>query len=193
MELLTVLDASTRIIIGMKFQFCAYILPVILTFSCADSSTKINQNQNKIENKDPAKNKPAGSFSDTVQINSLPSAVFYDPDSLQLEKIKAITNSTIFESTMHEYFYQMRNSRIVLKKYYPYIKIIEVKNARYLLFEKAGGEKEYVDLNTKNDPSGIFIFDGQKAPQLVDMTNIESELGFYFSKSNSLSVHIKEP
>ena len=71
---------------------------------------------------------------------------------------------------------------MVLKIYYPLIKITDVKKARYLLFEKANGKKEYIDLNTKNDPCGIFIFDGQKAPQLVDMTNIESELGFYFLK-----------
>ena len=93
---------------------------------------------------------------------------------------------------MHDCFYQMRYSRVVLKRSYPQIHILEVKKARYLLFELKGGQKEYIDLNAKNDASGIFIFDGQKAPRLVDMTNIDSELGFYFSRSNSLSMHFKD-
>jgi hypothetical protein len=38
-----------------------------------------------------------------------------------------------------------------------------------------------IDLNTQNDPCGIFIFDGHKKAKLADMTNIDSELGFYFS------------
>ena len=82
---------------------------------------------------------------------------------------------------MHDYFYQMRNARLVLKKYYPNIKIKEVKNVRYLLFERADGKKEYVDLNTKDEPCGLFIFDGKKEPKIVDMMNIDTELGFYFS------------
>jgi hypothetical protein len=40
-------------------------------------------------------------------------------------------------------------------------------------------------LNDKNDPFGIFLFDGVQSPRLVDMTNIESELGFYFSKKTT--------
>ena len=64
----------------------------------------------------------------------------------------------------------------------PHIKIIEVTNARYLYFIQKDGKKEIIDLNTKKNPCGLFIFDGQKAPQLADMTNIETELGFYFAK-----------
>jgi hypothetical protein len=165
----------------MKFHFIVYFLPVLLICACFDSSRKTKQVHNKIDTKDSVKNKPPGSFSDTVKIK-VASAVFYMPDSIQLERIKAITDSAVFDGTMHDCFYQMRNAQAVLKQYYPDIKITEVKDARYLLFEKTDGVREYIDLNTKKDPCGIFIFDGQKAPLLVDMTNIESELGFYFSK-----------
>jgi hypothetical protein len=58
----------------------------------------------------------------------------------------------------------------------------EVVNGRYILFKKSDGKVEVIDLNTKNDPCGLFIFDGQKSPLLVDMTNIDTDLGFYFSK-----------
>ena len=122
-----------KIIIEMKFQFFAYFLPVILSLSCSDSPRQTKPNQNKIENKDPAKNKPPGSFSDTIKINS-PAAVFYSPDSLQLEKIKSFTDAMIFESSMHDYFYQMRNAHFLLKNIILNSKSLKRKNVRYLLF-----------------------------------------------------------
>ena len=71
---------------------------------------------------------------------------------------------------------------MVLKKNYPDVEIRDVINARYLLFNKTDGRKELIDLNDKNDPCGLLLFDSRHSPRLVDMTNIESELGFYFSK-----------
>jgi len=51
------------------------------------------------------------------------------------------------------------------------------------IFENgSNGKVEVIDLNTKNDPCGLFVFNGQKPPLLVDMTNIDTDLGFYFSK-----------
>ena len=83
---------------------------------------------------------------------------------------------------MHESFYQMRNSRIVLNRDWPAVKIIEIKNARYLLFKKSNSENLFIDLNTKNDPYGLFLFDRIKDPHFTDMTNIDTELYRYFSK-----------
>jgi hypothetical protein len=126
--------------------------------------------------------KPPSHFSDTVTIN-VAAAVFYNPDSLQLDKIKSITDPAIVESIVHDCFYQQRNARMVLKQQYPAISIIDVTNARYLLFEKQEGETICIDLNTENDQCGLFIFDGAKSPRLTDMTNIDTELGYYFRHS----------
>lgn len=126
------------------------------------------------------KTKPPSTYNDIAEID-YPAAVFYSPDSVQLQKIKEITDPGVFESTMHDCFYQMRNARGVIKKYYPHIKIVEVSKVRYLLFKKTGpGER--IDLNEKNDPCGLFLYDGNQPARLVDMTNIDSELRFYFSK-----------
>lgn len=124
--------------------------------------------------------KPPGSFADTLIIN-FPAAVFYQPDSFQLLKIKAITDPVTFDGTMHEYFYQMRNGRVVIKKNWPQIKIIEATKYRYLLFIKKDNSPDCIDLDTKQDTHGLFVFDALKSPQLVDMTNIESIMGFYLS------------
>lgn len=128
-----------------------------------------------------ARTKPPSSFNDTLLIDK-PSAVFYHPDSLQDLHIKAITDTGVYISSVHENFYQMRYSRIVLHKYYPAIKIVEARNLRYLRFKKLNGGSVYIDLNTLNDPSGMLVFDGLNAPLLIDMTNVETGLDAYFRK-----------
>jgi hypothetical protein len=127
------------------------------------------------------KKKPSSSFSDTLK-TAYPAAVFYYPDDRQLDNIKRITDSMIFTSLVHENFYQIRNAHRALKRYYPLIRVLEAKNARYILFTGAAGQKTVIDLDTKNDAYGLFVFNGKKAPQLVDMTNLETEFNFYFTK-----------
>jgi len=165
----------------MKFTLLFYFFALLTGLSCSDASRQKDQPETKIENKEHGKNKPPGSYSDTLKIET-PAAVFYTPDSLQLEKIKAINDSMQVESMNHECFYQMRNSRKVLNQYYPQVKIIDLRKMRYLLFEKTGGEKECIDLDSINEPCGMIISDRKKKAELVDMTNIETQLGFYFSK-----------
>jgi hypothetical protein len=166
-------------IIEIKFNFLAYFLPVILSLSCSDSPRQTKPLQNKMENNVTVKNKIPGNYADTLKINS-PAAVFYSPDSLQLEKIKSATDARIFQGSMHEYYYLVRNAHSVIKKNFPQLKIIEAKNVRYLLFTRADKNTDCIDLDTKNDVFGLFVFDRKKPPLLVDMANIESELGFYF-------------
>ncbi len=148
---------------------------------CTNTTSGEKSNEPKSEIKKVINIKPSSSFSDTIVID-FPSAVFYNPDSIQLEKIKAITDTMIYESSVHEYFYQMKYSRNVIQKNWPWIKIIEIRNIRYILFKSTKGKAECIDLNTKNDFCGIFLFDDNKKPKQADMTNIDSELGFYFSK-----------
>ncbi|MGZ5191514.1 MAG: hypothetical protein ACXWCZ_10880 [Flavisolibacter sp.] len=166
---------------------CAFISATCLFFmilSCNNNSGSKNNNRDSVNSlttlKAPAGKSPS-TYRDTLIIN-FPSAVFYHPDSLQLSRIKALTDTMYFDGSMHEYFYQMRNARIVLKKNWPQVSIIESERCRYLLFIKKDGTREYIDLDTKNDPYGLFVFDGIQSPVMIDMTNIETIVGFYFSK-----------
>ena len=86
----------------------------------------------------------------------------------------------IFDGTMHEYFYQMRNARIVIKKYRPRIQIIEAATYKYLLFVKKDKSFDCINLDTRKETHGLYLFDTVKAPEAVDMMNIESFMGFYF-------------
>lgn len=85
----------------------------------------------------------------------------------------------------HDCHFQMENARTVLKKYWPGVKIVEACKERYLLFVKQDKTKICIDLNDKNDICGLFLFDPHKNPVLVDMPNIDTELGFYFVKRSA--------
>jgi hypothetical protein len=143
--------------------------PSLLLMVCMHSSCSRNTS------------KPPATFSDTVIVD-IPAAVFYSPDSLQLQKIKAVNDAAVFESMVHESFYQMKNAENVLQASFPAIKIIKTRNARYILFKRKNGQQECVDLNNKNDPFGILVFNAEKPARSTDMSNIETELGFYFGR-----------
>jgi len=161
--------------------FTIYIVSVLsLTASCSSNSA-----QDKEKKASPSTQqvltKPPSNFRDTMQID-FPAAVFYLPDSLQLEKIKELTDSGVFEAAMHEYYFQMRNARMSIKRDWPGLKIVEAKNIRFLLFKGKDNDSTYVDLNTRNDSHGLFLFQPGKKPQNADMMNIDTELGNYFNR-----------
>ena len=167
----------------IRYICSAFAVGAFLLACSGESSSSKNKEQdlNKTDTIPVVYRKPPSSFNDTFIIY-LRAAVFYNPDSLQLEKIKKNTPKNIFESNVHDCFYQMRNAQIVLKKYWPQIHIIETSRARYLLFIKSDNNKIHIDLNTKGDMCGIFLFDRKKEPELIDMMNIDTALGFYFGK-----------
>ena len=158
-----------------------FLIIVFCFVSCNEKKEGDQSNESLIENKTNVRSKPASSYSDTLFID-IPAAVFYFPDSLQLEKIKALTDSTIFESQLHEFFYQMKYSKNALQKNRPKIKTFEARNFRFVLFHHKNDSTECIDLNSLNDFCGVLLFDGNKKAKLADMTNIDSELGFYFLK-----------
>jgi len=165
-----------------SFAIHGMIALFLFTCSCSEGYKK-NTPQAEISPKPKSLiiKKPGSSFNDTIVIKAN-SAVFYSPDSMQMEKIKSVNEKTIFDMLTHNCYYQMKNARIVIKKYWPQLKIIETSKSRYLLFEKTNESKVYIDLNDKNDICGLFLFDGKKNPVLVDMPNIDTQLGLYFSK-----------
>ena len=125
--------------------------------------------------------KPASGFDDTLVIRDKV-AIFFSPDSIQLQKIKEILDPRVYENDTHDCFYQMRNARLVIHKYWPALRTVETSRARWLLFLKAGDRKSLVDLDSKGAMCGILLFDPHKDPELVDMMNIETALRYYFEK-----------
>jgi hypothetical protein len=165
----------------MKKLLGFYIILLFL-LSCRHQSGK-NEAPNVTKKKEhKSVIKPPTIFSDTLKINSI-AAVFYYPDPLQLEKIRSGLDTSIFDAVMHEYSYQLSFAHTVLNNYWPKLKIIEAKTVRYLIFIKADKSRKVIDLDTKYDPYGLFVFDPEKDPSQLDMTNAESQIGFYFADS----------
>jgi hypothetical protein len=125
--------------------------------------------------------KPPSSFEDTVIIDRA-SAVFFNPDSLQLEKIKAVNEKNVYLTMTHDCYYMMQNARNVIRQHWPRIRIVDVMKARWLLFVKKDKSKMYIDLNARKNICGLFLFDPKKDPEPVDMPNIDTFLGFYFGQ-----------
>src|SRR5579864_4661544 len=89
---------------------CLFIkrgMSAIILMACSCSSSP-EQNNKKVE-KDPVLKhvivkKPPSSFEDTVIVDR-ESAVFYNPDSLQLEKIKLVNEKNVYGTMTHDCFY----------------------------------------------------------------------------------------
>ena len=162
----------------MKRLLVSYMI-LLLLLSCRHQSARNEVSNDDSKKEDKPMIKPPTIFSDTLKIDSK-AAVFYYPDSLQLVTIKARLDSSTFDAIMHEYFYQLKYVHNILNEYRPRINIVEARNVRYLLFIKAGKSSEIIDLDTKYDPYGLFVFDPQKSPSQLELTNAASEIGFYF-------------
>ncbi len=153
----------------------------LLFSNCTNTTPDKSNDEQKTGKVNQPLSKPGSSYTDTLIITSA-SAVFFNPDSLQLEKIRSVIGKPVFESMEHDCFYQMRNARTALKSSWPQVRIIETSKARHLVFIKADKSKLHIDLDTKNDMCGILLFNKEKDPVLIDMMNIDTELGFYFKK-----------
>jgi hypothetical protein len=126
--------------------------------------------------------KPGSSFNDTLVVNTN-SAVLFTADSVQFEKFRKVVSPMAWESIHHDCYYQMRYARTVLKGQWPKIEIKEAVKKRYILFVKSDGKNICIDTD-KMDVCGILLFNKIKNPQPADLTNIETELRYYFESPN---------
>lgn len=155
------------------------ILLLLFFVSCSRQNKSELPVVQKVEIK-PAFVKPASHSKDTAWITSK-SAVFFQPDSLQLQQLRSTVTAGLLESTMHEYYYQMRNARNALKQQWKEINQQEISNTRWLAFEKSNAEITIIDLDKNNELCGIYLFNRQDDPLFIDMMNIETQAGFYFT------------
>ena len=128
--------------------------------------------------------KPGSSFRDTLFITDSPIVVFYNPDKTQLDSFKLITTSAVFQSRTHEFFFQQRNAKIILKRDWQKLKKVVSEKARYIAFKSNNLKTiQVIDLNALEDISGMILWDGRKNPHPIDMMSVETELSYYFIKN----------
>ena len=164
----------------MRSRLLVFVLSALLTFSCSDRTSQNKPVPIQPAKRLPVKDKPPGSYPDTLKINS-PAAVFYSPDSAQLQKIRLQSDPGAFEANMHEYDFLMRTSRLIITIQFPALRIIEAKNVKYLLFKRAGDTLNCVNLDEMFDPYGLYVCNRRKPPLKIDMANVATDIGFYLS------------
>jgi len=163
------------------YLIALFLAAIIPGYSCSDIPSNTSTLKDSTAHSPKVIRKPGSSFNDTLII-SQKSAIFYTADSLQSEKIKTVNEKSIFESLEHDCLFQMMYARKVFNAHWKQITIIENSRARFLLFLKKNKTRTIIDLNAENDICGIFLFDGENEPELADMMNIDTALGFYFNK-----------
>jgi hypothetical protein len=159
-----------------------YFFIMFFLISLINCQQKVKKNKS-VEEKHSSqpKSKPASSFADSLIISSA-AAISFEPDSIQLQKIKSITDSNEFQTMVHEYFFQQRNATLFLQQHWPHVKILSAKNFRYLIFRNQRQTIEVVDLDKIPDFFGMYFFEPGKNPQRIDMMSIDTEAPNYFSK-----------
>lgn len=157
-----------------------FLLFSALFFCCnpASEQQKAQMEEQQAPEQPQTFKKRPGIASDTIWLNT-PSAVFFYPDSLQKEGYRAFIPAS-FESSEHEYLFQMNNARTRLEANWKQVAIIDCKDAKYLVAE---GEDVPLNLDDINEPWGLILFEKGKAPAHVDMMNIDTELENYFVKN----------
>lgn len=122
---------------------------------------------------------PAGNNSDTLTINSR-SAVFFQPDSLQIENRKKEAGEANFRAGAGDYIYYINTSVDYLGK--QALPVLDAKDMKYLRFVSANGVVKLVKLDTLPDLWGIYLFDPRNSPYYADIIEIEEEFKAYFKE-----------
>ncbi|MGE5520117.1 MAG: hypothetical protein ACM3VS_09355 [Candidatus Dadabacteria bacterium] len=164
-------------------QKSSLILLIIVVFAC--SSKKQSATIEPIKHTQKHVEKPGSTYQDTLFVSTA-AAIFYKPDSIQLQKLKAAEDDQVFKGSMHEFFYMVRNAHIFLKQNWPRLKVVESANIRYLGFLEDKKIVKVIDLDKEQDPIGMFVYDGHKNPLLIDMTNIDTQVPDYFKGTEKI-------
>jgi hypothetical protein len=166
-------------VIRINYLFSCFFLLVVLgcTYENQQNIVGVKAGRSKFVQK------PGSTYQDSIVVNTA-AAVFFHPDSIQLEKLKTLLDDQVYKGSMHEFYYMVRNAHMFLQKNRPNLEIVEANQVRYVVFYQKEGSREVVDLDKEQDPVGMLIFDGQQKPLLIDMTNIDTQVPEYFNKSN---------
>ena len=159
----------------------------LTVFSCTTSDKKQERKPGTLVS--PTSTKPKGRIikngittetslleGDTLTIAKT-AAVFYQPDSLQIQKRMKQVGETDFRIGMDDYIYSVNTSVEFLQK--QGLPVFDAKSKKYLKFVSPGKEAQIVRPDTLQELWGMYLFDPKKKPLAVDMTVIEDEYKNY--------------
>lgn len=107
------------------------------------------------------------------------SAVFYSPDSIEIEKLKSKVGEDNFYQIVDDNNYYNSEAMKELEK--NGIKVVVTDN-RYIEFLKDDGRTSLIDKVSLEEKWGVILFDGKKEPLSVSPVDIASDIKKYFDK-----------
>jgi hypothetical protein len=125
--------------------------------------------QEEIKNRDAS--------ADTLVVNKRV-AVFYEPDSIQIEKKKKKIGEENYQVGLDDYAYYINESITYLEK--KELPVVETKFKKYIKFILQDGTERWIKKDTLPDMWGIFLFDPLKEPYKADEMDMEAEYEKYF-------------
>lgn len=148
------------------------------TFSDSAKEEKIKEDQ-LLSN--PA-NKPiipdASALNTDTLIVTAKAAVFYQPDSTQIERRMKEVGKEDFRIGMDDYLFYMNESWTYLKQ--QGVPLLDARDKKFIQFISADNTIQLVRLDTVPELWGVYLFDPARGPYLADMTNIEEAYRNYY-------------
>lgn len=116
---------------------------------------------------------------DTLIINTT-TAVFTDPDSLQIEKRKKEIGEENFYAGSGDYIYYLNSAHEFLDSVK--VKTIIVKGTKIIKFVSYDKSYQLIQTDTLPELWNIFLFNPNKRVKQIDMTIIDEEYKNYFKQ-----------
>lgn len=168
-------------------QATKLLLLLSLTFFSCASNERAENKTNTIEavtdevlNADTVKKQmplPTPANGDTLTIDRK-AAVFYQPDSLQIERRMKEIGEADFRTGMDDYIYYVNTSAEYLEK--QGLPVLDAKDKKWLKFILADKKVQLIKLDTLEELWGMYLFDSKRKAYRVDMTLIEDEYKNYY-------------
>jgi hypothetical protein len=114
---------------------------------------------------------------DTLYINTQ-AAVFYEPDSLKIERIKKKVGEENFYIGADDYNYYMHLSYGFIDSIK--LPILRTENKKILKFISNDSSNEIIILDTLSQLWGVYFFDPRKKSKQADIVSIEDDYNIYF-------------
>ena len=155
--------------------------------SCADSShketTSIKSSQEDITFQTDTTHRiltasPTNSANNDTLIVDRQTAVFIEPDNLQIEKRKKQVGEEDFYTGADDYLFYMNAAHEFLDSFK--LTILNAKDKKFVKFIHSDKTQQIIGLDKLDELWSIYFFDPTKKAKQVDMTMIVEEYKSYF-------------
>ncbi|RNI31832.1 hypothetical protein EFY79_21050 [Hanamia caeni] len=172
----------------MRPTFKHFLLCILTLSSCATNDNK-QEVKTEIQHSTTDTTKQSHSAQTNLDIKNIvrngdtltidrKSAVFFQPDSLQMEERMKKVGEKDFRAGADDYIYYINISAEFLEK--QGLPVMNAKGKKYLKFVTSDKKAELVKLDTLSELWGMYLFDPEKKPHYADIIEIEDDYKNYF-------------